>query len=235
MNTQTNPAPVDFDRYVEDYEEACGRGLALAGESRDYFARQRVAHTRRRCPRDLTVRNVVDFGCGLGHTVPYLLESFPGASALGVDPAAETARSAQARYGSDRVGFSSDVEGLGEGFADLVYCNGVFHHIDPKDRDRAARNVFRWLRPGGVFALWENNPWNPGTRLVMRRIPFDRDAITLSYLEGKALVRRAGFRSADASFHFFFPSALRLLRPLEPRFEGIPLGAQYCVLARKAG
>ena len=35
-------------------------------------------------------------------------------------------------------------------------------------------------RPAGYFALFENNPWNPGARLVMRRIPFDRDAIMLS-------------------------------------------------------
>ena len=40
--------------------------------------------------------------------------------------------------------------------------------------------VRQGLRPGGVFALWENNPWNPGTRLVMRRIPFDRNAVLLS-------------------------------------------------------
>jgi hypothetical protein len=26
------------------------------------------------------------------------------------------------------------------------------------------------MRPGGVVALWENNPWNPATRYVMGRI-----------------------------------------------------------------
>jgi SAM-dependent methyltransferase len=115
----------------------------------------------------------------------------------------------------------------------LAYCNGVFHHIPPAGRDAAARDVFRWLRPGGAFALWENNPWNPGTRLVMSRIPFDRDAITLSYLEAQALLRRAGFRAVATSFHFFFPSALRALRRAEPWLERVPFGAQYCVLARK--
>ena len=63
---------------------------------------------------------------------------------------------------------------------DLAFCNGVFHHIPPEQRARAIAYVYRCLRPGGLFALWENNPWNPGTRLVMSRIPFDRDALPLS-------------------------------------------------------
>ena len=29
---------------------------------------------------------------------------------------------------------------------------------------RRWRRFVRALRPGGLFALWENNPWNPGTR-----------------------------------------------------------------------
>lgn len=47
--------------------------------------------------------------------------------------------------------------------------------------------VRRSLRPGGVFAFWEINPWNPGTRHVMSRIPFDRDAIMLTPPEARWL------------------------------------------------
>src|SRR5437870_1900508 len=54
---------------------------------------------------------------------------------------------------------------------DLCYCNGVFHHIPPHERLGAARLIFRSLARGGHFALFENNPLNPGTRMVMRRIP----------------------------------------------------------------
>ena len=42
------------------------------------------------------------------------------------------------------------------------------------------------LLTGGVLALFENNPWNPGTRLVMKRIPFDRNAQTISPRAGRA-------------------------------------------------
>ena len=39
------------------------------------------------------------------------------------------------------------------------------------------RYVFESLRPGGYFSLWENKPWNPGTRFAMHRCAFDQDGV----------------------------------------------------------
>jgi SAM-dependent methyltransferase len=123
------------------------------------------------------------------------------------------------------------VEPRGE--IDLAFCNGVFHHIPPAERAAAVAYLRAALRPGGVFALWENNPWNPGTRMVMRRIPFDRDAQTLSAPAARRLLRAGGFEIERTDFLFVFPRALRMLRPLERRLASAPLGAQYVVIARK--
>jgi hypothetical protein len=95
------------------------------------------------------------------------------------------------------------------------------------------KRIVEWLAPGGLFALWENNPWNPGTRLVMKRIPFDRDAKTLSCVNASRLLRRSGLQIREVSSYFYFPSWLKPLRHLEPRLRSVPLGAQYCVLAQK--
>jgi hypothetical protein len=81
--------------------------------------------------------------------------------------------------------------------------------------------------------LWENNPWNPGTRLVMRRIPFDRDAKTLSAPCARRLLDAAGFDIMSTDFLFLFPRPLAVLRPLEARLTHLPAGAQYMVLCRK--
>ncbi len=233
MSVGSKSCPNVFDQYVEDYEAACSRGLALSGERRDYFARKRVHYTHRRCPAPSAIRTIIDFGCGLGHTVPLLLESFPGVKVFGVDTAAAAIRAAEDRYGSPRVSFVRDSADSTCLLADLVYCNGVFHHIVPAAREAAAKKIFDWLRPGGFFALWENNPWNPGTRLVMSCIPFDRDALPLSYLEAERILRSVGFRVSYTSFHFIFPSLLKPFRRIEPYLERLPLGAQYCVLACK--
>ena len=90
---------------------------------------------------------------------------------------------------SERIQFSSLQEFDSEGDADLVYCNGVFHHIPPQERSSALKFVDRTLRTGGLFSFWENNPWNPGTQYLMSRLPFDRDAIKLSSIESRRLVR----------------------------------------------
>jgi len=221
-----------FDGFVESYEDACGRGLALSGESRDYFARQRVAVTRSLCGQ-ATVSHIIDFGCGLGHTTPYFHESFADATLIGLDTSAGAIASARSQYGGPKVSFSSSDAYRDEATANLVYTNGTFHHIEPRDRDAEVSRIFRWLEAGGLFALWENNPWNPGTRLVMRRIPFDRDAQTLSPPEATRMVRRAGFDIVGVTSYFYFPSWLKPLRIFERSLRRVPLGAQYCVLARK--
>jgi len=229
MTTQTS----SFDAYVEDYEAACSQGLRLSGESRDYFARMRAEHTSRHVSNPGGIRLVVDFGCGLGHTAPYLAGLFPRAKVVGVDTASRAVEAANERYGNERTSFYSSLAALKAQRADLIYCNGVFHHIIPRDRPRAATEVFDLLAPAGLFAFWENNPWNPGTRLVMSRIPFDRDAIPLSVLEAKRLLCSVGFQIIRTRTYFYFPACLGLLRGLEPFLERLPLGAQYCVLARK--
>jgi len=76
---------------------------------------------------------------------------------------------------------------------------------------------------------------NPGARLVMRRIPFDRDARMISAARARRLLRAAGFGALQpARFLFFFPRQLARLRFAEPWLSRVPLGAQYCVIGKRA-
>src|SRR5215208_8080238 len=84
-----------FDGFVDEYETACARGVQLSGESRDYFAAERVRLTAEWCSRRIAVQRVVDFGCGLGHSTPYLLSAFPHATVVGIDTSARTIDSAR--------------------------------------------------------------------------------------------------------------------------------------------
>jgi len=153
-------------------------------------------------------------------------------SVLGVDPSGKLIELARQTFGA-QGDFLQLAEYQPPARFCLAYCNGIFHHIPPDERLGVAQSVRDSLRQGGLFSFWENNPWNPGTRWVMSRIPFDRDAIPLSYRESKQLLWAAGFEILRVDFLFLFPKFLRALRGIETRLSRVPAGAQYQILCRR--
>jgi SAM-dependent methyltransferase len=223
----------EFDAFADNYDEALAMGLSLTGESKEFYAAGRVRWLAKRlASKKWPVRAVMDFGCGTGSGVPFLFDGLGARLVHGVDVSAASLETARAAHTRDGTTFSLIEEKIGPMF-DLAFCNGVFHHIPVAERHSAAAYVHEALVPGGFFALWENNPWNPGTRFIMSRVPFDKDAITLSPPETRKLLRDVGFDIVRTDFLFVFPNALRLLRPLERLLAPYPLGGQYLVLARK--
>jgi SAM-dependent methyltransferase len=177
--------------------------------------------------------STIEFGCGTGSNVPFLIELAGATSVVGIDTSGRSLEVARNTLGSPKVRFLGLSEYDAQGKADLVFCNGVFHHIPPSDRAASVEYIYRCLRPGGLLALWENNPWNPGTRYVMSRIPFDHDAITLNTRQSRRLVMAAGFEVLRTDYLFVFPHFLRWLRTLEAPLSSIPIGGQYELLCRK--
>jgi SAM-dependent methyltransferase len=223
-----------FDQYAAAYEEALSSALAPSGEGREYFAEGRVAWLRQ-CVAELkeSPKAILDFGCGDGATTPRLVRALNADSAIGVDVSAKSLELARKRYATEEIHYESVGEYRASGRMDLVYCNGVFHHIVPAQRGEALALVHRSLREGGLFSLWENNPWNLATRYVMSRCAFDRDAIPLPPPEARRLLRSGGFEVLRTDFRFIFPRALSALRKVEDFVYRAPLGAQYQVLGRK--
>ena len=217
----------------EQYADMLNRGISLSGEDQLFFIRNRVADMCGRLPREFTPRRILDFGCGIGVATEYLASTFPNAEVAGVDTAAKAISYARDRHAGPRLRYETLDWLDGAGDFDLCYCNGVFHHIPPAARANAVALVYRALLPGGYFALFENNPLNVGTRMVMKRIPFDRDAVTLYPWELVKLLSQAGFHVSSVRSLFYFPRALAMLRFTEPYLARLPLGAQYYALAKK--
>ena len=230
-----NSAEELFDRYAGNYELALSNALAPSGESREYFAEGRVDWLRH-CLVELGVwpRAVLDFGCGDGSTTPLLRRALRAKSCTGVDVSSKSVELARKHFATEHIRYEVLADLHAGSQMDLAYCNGVFHHIKPAERNDAAALVYETLKLGGLFAFWENNSWNPAGRYVISRCPFDRDAILLSPLEARSLLKRAGFEILRTDFRFIFPHALRGLRKLEDFAVRLPLGAQYQVLCRKS-
>ncbi len=223
-----------FDQFHVDYDAALGQGLAVSGEGRLYFAQGRVAFLAARL-REIEgcCETVLDFGCGTGSSTPFFLDILGAQEVVGVDVSVRSLEVARQKHGSPRAHFVELARFEPRAQFSLAFCNGVFHHVPVPDRASVARLLFDAVRPGGYFALWENNPWNLGARYVMSRIPFDRDAVMLSSREARRLLTAAGFAVVRTDFSFVFPRALRALRFLESPLRPFPVGAQYQVLGRK--
>lgn len=223
-----------FDQFAVNYDAALEQGLAVSGESKEYFARGRIQFLAQRLTElNFGTPTVLDFGCGTGSAIPFFFSVLHAGSVVGVDVSEKSLEIARQQHKGRPARFLTMNSYRPNGDVSLAFCNGVFHHIPPPDRPGAIRFVFRSLIPGGYFALWENNPWNPGARLVMKRIPFDRDALMLSSRETQRLLRAEGFEIVRTDFLFIFPRALGWLRSLEEPLSPLPLGAQYQVLARR--
>lgn len=224
----------EFDQFADSYDDNLNQALAASGESKEYFARGRVEWLAQCLARfNVQARSVLDYGCGIGDTTTLLRDILGCDPPVGLDVSERSLEKARHAHGVDGVRFLSFAQYSPEGSVDLVYCNGVFHHIPVADRGAAVDYIYRALRPGGCFALWENNPWNPGTQYVMHRCCFDQDAIKISPPQAANLLRSGGFEILGTNYRFLFPRFLAALRSLEPALSGIPLGAQYQVLARK--
>lgn len=224
-----------FDKSLE-YDEMLNQGLAVSGENKLFFVHGRLNDLSENILDKKNISSILDFGCGIGDTTVLLKQYFPYAEKImGTDtavPALEYARSQNADGG--KITYEEISNFQVKNTFDLCYVNGVFHHIPIEQRAEAVKMIYNSLNKGGYLALFENNPFNPGTRIVMSRIPFDRDAITLNPNETRKMLEQAGFKiRIKPRFLFYFPKFLRYLRPLEKWLVHVPLGAQYYFLAEK--
>ena len=226
---------MNFDEYAADYDSALEKGIAVSGENKEYFSTARLAWLWQ-CLQQSEEHptRIMDFGCGTGSASQGLLQFVSRGFVVGVDVSDKSLCIARSNNADpERAQFVLRDEFVPNEDIDLAFCSGVFHHIPPAERAEAVRYVYKSLRPGGLFAVWDNNPWNPGARYVMRRIPFDRNAVPITAPATRRLLRKEGFQILRTDFLFIFPSMLRHLRFLEPRLSRFPLGAQFQVLCRK--
>jgi SAM-dependent methyltransferase len=225
---------MNFDEYAADYDSALEKGIHVSGENKEFFSSTRIAWLSR-CLKEYGDHptHIMDFGCGTGSAAQGLLQLAPYGDIVGVDVSDESLSVARSKADPERAKFVLRDEHVPTEDIDLAFCSGVFHHIPVSQRPTAVRYVYDSLKPGGLFAVWENNPWNPGARYVMRRIPFDRNAVPITASATRRLLRNEGFDILRTDFLFIFPRMFRHLRFLEPALSCLPLGAQYQVLCRK--
>lgn len=155
-------------------------------------------------PAGQSVAQILDVGCGFGHSFHELAERFRPELIVGMDAdpdlaarAGNEARRCQARV-ELRPGNAADMP-FDEGQFDVVYCHQTFHHI--VDQERAMAEFFRVLKPGGLLLFAESTRkyiHSLPIRLLFRH-PMEVQRTAPEYM---AMIRAAGFSLTDDRVSF---------------------------------
>lgn len=113
-----------------------------------------------KAPEDGKVDNILEVACGIGQATQLLKKRFPDAKVTGLDAAEPMVKYAhwRATLQNSDVDF---VQGLAEdsGYAensfDMVLIYILFHEMPVDVTERVVREVYRMLRPGGEFLIYD--------------------------------------------------------------------------------
>jgi len=227
----------EFDRYSKDYHRSIAHPVRslLESDGENEFLRAKacwIDHWWTVTARPPAAR-VLDYGCGTGLLTRYLHDLRPHWTYSGADPSAGMVDAARATapYAHFSVLGAEQAPFGGRGF-DLILMSGVCHHVPWGDWERTFAQVRSALAPRGALLMFEHNPFNPLTQIVVRSTPIDRDAQMRTAAFVTKALERFGFQVEAPRYLHFFPPRLRALQRLERRLAWLPLGSQYLLEAR---
>jgi SAM-dependent methyltransferase len=229
----------EFDKFADEdeYYRLHARNISASGEAPEFFHEKKISDLADSWGRpERPPRAILDFGAGVGNSIPYFRKYFPVAELTCADVSLRSLESARTRYpGAEKlVQVAGSTLPFPDNSFDIVFSACVFHHIGHDDHEHWLRELNRVARPGGELFIYEHNPLNPLTVTAVRTCPFDENAHLIG---GRTFARRAAdarWSNVKIRYRIFFPKALAGLRALEPYLVFIPLGAQYSVSATKA-
>lgn len=226
---------VSFDDYVETYRTEIDDSIGFIGQDVDFFIEikaELLLKLARKHFGQLDKVKVLDIGSGVGLVDRFLKSEIKNLYGVDVeDGVVEKAKVNNPEvnyrlYDGARLPFEDNT-------FDMCFAINVMHHVPPGMWENFSKEMYRVLKPGGIAAVFEHNPWNPLTKLAVARCEFDRDAVLLNHPKIKSLFKGAGLKVFDDSFIIFFPFQAKLFRSIETALGWLPIGAQHYVTGRK--
>jgi SAM-dependent methyltransferase len=223
--------PSDF--VAESYESQIDDAIRFGRREHAFFleakARALLELVNHRL-RDGTHIRALDVGCGDGR-LDSMLEPLEELHGVDPSPGMVAAASKTVPRGNFRVADGTRLP-FPDGTYDLTFTVCVLHHVDPEQRLAFMRELARVTREGGLVVVFEHNPLNPLTRLVVRRCAFDEGVELVGRRSLYGLARAAGLTVEETRYLLLFPWTRGPFPQVERWLAPLPAGAQYFVAAR---
>jgi ubiquinone/menaquinone biosynthesis C-methylase UbiE len=226
----------EFDQLADEYESMHKASISASGEDPEFFAHYKIQDVATEAVQAcINIQDILDFGSGIGNSLPHFAKFFPGAAFTCADVSARSIEICRERFSNIRAQYS-EISGLRLAFADdsfdLAFSACTFHHIPQAEHSEWLIELKRVTRKNGMLVIFEHNPLNPLTRDAVRNCPFDENAVLIGARDFARRVKNVGWRDVNVVYRIFFPHALAFARPIERLLRKVPLGAQYFVTAR---
>lgn len=232
---QSDNIKTEFDLLADNYINLHEKNIYIYGEAPDYFSEYKILDVSRLVNKlKLNPSNILDFGSGVGNSLPYFKKYFPNTFINCADVSAKSLEKSESRFPSkgNYLLIDKDIP-LPSLSQDLVFSSCVFHHIPHEEHLYWLSEMFRVTKPGGSIFIYEHNPLNPFTVYTVNNCPLDTNAKLIKGNDLSLQINGTGWIDANVSYKLFFPAFMSLLRPLECHLEWCELGAQYRIFARK--
>ena len=225
----------EFDDVAQTYQDDVVKNLGSLAKYRDSSLSYKCEYLKYFLQRE--PEGVLHFGCVIGLNTPYLKRYFPKTNLFGCDISPESIEIASLNNYHCRFSVINAVEDLNqfkEQNIDVVFAACVFHHIPLIEHELWVCGLHDILNNGGYLVIYEHNMKNPLTARIVKRSKMDEGATMLSASYWKPLLCRK-FDKADVrlNYTYFFPWRNRFLNSIEHLLRFVPLGAQYCVYAKR--
>jgi len=223
----------EFDEFASGYDAAMDHPLKkISGADQDDFLRPKVARLLEMLAQSIENVKFLDFGCGTGDFLRLLCGERADWQLEGTDISEAMLDEARKKSPVMRSVRLFPISELGHAPTyDVIAATCVFHHIPPAMWVENFSRVLQLLKPGGRFYLFEHNPWNPLTQVVVRMAEIDRNAVLLSAPTARRCMREAGFTGMRTEYLMFAPPRLGIARGVDGLLRNVPMGAQYVVEA----
>jgi len=225
----------EFDRYA-----AAGYGKLLQDPLRERFAGARFFFERKlallralyeRYAKQTQSARWLDVGCGEGTLLRMGRSYF--SEVAGCDVSCGMIGNPEGL--NIRQQLSSRQIPFADKSFDLVTAVCVYHHVDLVDRPFLTAEISRVMKAKGLFCMIEHNPFNPITRLIVRRSPIDTHAQLLTAGKARGLARSAHMEILATRYFLYLPECLySQMCAAEEKFSAFPLGGQYAVLCQNS-